>query len=66
VTVDRVLKPPTGVGGGWVKFTQVMAYGNFSIPLIAGVTKHFTGLPLVPRKVDRGLPSPRGRWRKEI
>jgi hypothetical protein len=32
-------------GRGWVKFTQVMAYKDFSIPLIAGDTKHFMAFP---------------------
>jgi hypothetical protein len=59
--VERALTSPRRMGkgdggwGGWVKFTQVMAYKDFSIPLIAGDTKHFMAFPYVPRKVERGL-----------
>ncbi len=38
-----------------MKFTQVMAYKDFSIPLIAGDTKHFMAFPYVLRKVERRL-----------
>jgi hypothetical protein len=56
--VERELTSPRRMGegeGGWVKFTQVRAYKDFSIPLIAGDTKHFMAFPYVPRKVERGL-----------
>ncbi len=34
-----------GEGGGWVKFTQVIALKDFLILLIAGDTKHFMAFP---------------------
>jgi hypothetical protein len=43
--VERGLASPRRRGGGWVKFTQVMAYKDFSIPLIAGDTKHSMAFP---------------------
>jgi hypothetical protein len=38
-----------------VKFTEAMAYKDFSIPLIVGDTKYFMPFPEVPRKVERGF-----------
>jgi len=43
--VERGLASPRRMGRGWEKFTQVMAYKDFSIPLIAGDTKHFIAFP---------------------
>jgi len=42
--VERGFASPRRMGGegrGWVKYTQAMAYKDFSIPLIAGDTKNF-------------------------
>jgi hypothetical protein len=43
--VERELTSPRRTGESWVKFTQVMVYKDFSIPLIAGDTKHFMAFP---------------------
>ncbi len=38
-----------------MKFTQVMAYKDFSVPVIASVIKLSKALAEVPRKVEKGL-----------
>ncbi len=45
--------------GVWVKFTHVMINWQFFVSVKAGVTKLSMALAQVPRKVERGLPSPR-------